>query len=404
MGGVQRPAMTEADESSVWVKTIVGWHLAFWLMLAIAVVSVLVTGSAGRERALTLAVLGLLAAAYLVFGARAAHSRERVPSRVYLTVLLVAVAAALALSPGVAFLLFIAFPQAFFFSDTVREGSAWAFGVALAATTGFGLQYGFSAEVMRDVGPQMAVSLLFSLLLGVWISRVIDQSQQRAELIAELERTKNALAEAHHSAGVVAERERMAAEIHDTLAQGFTSIIALAQAAQADPGGRTSPDALSHIESTARENLAEARGLVAAFAPVPLEGSTLAQALHRLAERFTRETAVDVRVEISSDRAAGGLGRDGEVVLLRAAQEALANVRRHARASNVVLRLTRDADGSAAALEVTDDGTGFDPASASGFGLAGMRHRVEDVGGDVDVDTAPGAGTRVLVRVPLAAT
>ena len=396
--------MSEPDASSVWVKTIVGWHLAFWLMLAIAGVSVAVGRSTGSERLVSLATLGVLGAAYLLFGSGAAHSREPVPSRIYLAVLLVVVGTVIALSPGVAFLLFIAFPQAFFFSETVREGAAWAFGVAVAATTGFGAQYGFTAEVMRDIGPQMGVSLLFSLLLGVWISRVIDQSQQRAELIAELERTKDALAEAHHSAGVVAERERMAAEIHDTLAQGFTSIVALAQAARASRNGRTSADALAHIEATARENLAEARGLVAAFAPVPLEGSTLAQALHRLAERFTTETGVDVRVETDAEQITGGLGRDGEVVLLRAAQEALANVRRHAHASHVVLRLSHDADGGAAALEVSDDGSGFDPAVASGFGLSGMRHRVEDVGGGVDVDTAPGAGTRVLVRVPLVAT
>jgi signal transduction histidine kinase len=402
MAGVQRTSMSEADASSVWVKTIVGWHTAFWLMLAIAITSIVVGDSFGTERLAALGTLAVLAVAYLLVGARAAQSRQRAPSRVYLAVMVVAVGGAIALTPDVSFLLFIAFPQAFFFSDTVREGGVWAFGVAISATVGFGLQYGFSAEVMRDIGPQLGVSLLFSLLLGVWISRVIDQSQQRAELIAELERTKDALAEAHHSAGVVAERERMAAEIHDTLAQGFTSIIALAQAARA-AGGRTGADALAHIESTARENLAEARGLVAAFAPVPLADSTLAQALHRLAERFTAETGVDVGVETVEDPDTGALGRDGEVVLLRAAQEALANVRRHARARHVVLRLTHDAVGGAAALEVTDDGSGFDPATASGFGLAGMRHRVEDVGGGVDVDTAPGQGTRVLVRVPLAA-
>ena len=402
MRDVQQQAAAEVDESSVWVKTVVGWHLAFWLMLAIATFSVAAVGATGTDRLAGLAALGALAAAYLLFGSGAARSREPVPSRIYLGVLVVVVATVIALSPGVAFLLFVAFPQAFFFSETVREGAAWAFGVAVAATTGFGLQYGFSAEVMRDIGPQMAVSLLFSLLLGVWISRVIDQSEQRAELIAELERTKGALAEAHHSAGVVAERERMAAEIHDTLAQGFTSIVALSQAARARDDAGTTADALAHIEATARENLAEARGLVAAFAPVPLADSTLAQALHRLAERFTAETGVDVGVETVEESDAGALGRDGEVVLLRAAQEALANVRRHAHASHVVLRLTHDADGGAAALEVRDDGAGFDPARASGFGLAGMRHRVEDVGDDVD--TAPGAGTRVRVRVPLAAT
>ena len=80
----------------------------------------------------------------------------------------------------------------------------------------------------------------------------------------------------------------------------------------------------------------------------------------------------------------------------------MANVRRHARATHVVLRLDRVDGEAVASLEVQDDGAGFDPGSSGGFGLAGMRHRVEDVGGELAVDTAPGEGTRVRVRVPLA--
>ena len=127
-----------------------------------------------------------------------------------------------------------------------------------------------------------------------------------------------------------------------------------------------------------------------------LEGTDLAGALQRLADRFSAETGIAVDVELG---AAGlGLPRDREVVLLRAAQEALANVRRHADAGAVTIRL-RVAEGTAQ-VEVSDDGSGFDPAAARGFGLSGMRDRVADMGGDMDVETGPGRGTRIRVRVP----
>ena len=162
---------------------------------------------------------------------------------------------------------------------------------------------GADADSVRDVALSMGVALAVSLLLGLWIGQVIDQSKHRAELIGELERARAELGEAQHAAGVVAERERLAGEIHDTLAQGFTSIIALVQAERVrlESGRRPAPR-LEVVEATARENLAEARALVAAFAPVDLQGADIEQALRRLAERFTAETGVPVRVE----GAAGG--------------------------------------------------------------------------------------------------
>jgi signal transduction histidine kinase len=96
------------------------------------------------------------------------------------------------------------------------------------------------------------------------------------------------------------------------------------------------------------------------------------------------------------------LRRDEEVVLLRGAQEALSNVRRHASAGAVVVRLTAVGEGEArqVSVHVEDDGVGFDPAGAAGSGLDGLRERVAQVGGEVDVVSAPGEGTRVTVRVP----
>jgi signal transduction histidine kinase len=252
----------------------------------------------------------------------------------------------------------------------------------------------------------MTLSLLSSLLLGIWISRIIDQSRERAALIEQLKTTRTELGEAHHAQGVMAERERVAREIHDTLAQGYTSIIMLAQTARAEleahPDDRcatpTAHARLDSIELVARENLDEARMLVAAFSPVALEGATLSDAVRRLAERFGAETGVAIDIEVPAS-GLGALSKDCQVVLLRAAQEALTNVRRHAQARLVTLRLSAEEAG--VLVEIEDDGIGFGPDKAAGFGLTGMRDRARDTGGQLEVASVPGQGTLVRVRVPV---
>jgi signal transduction histidine kinase len=203
----------------------------------------------------------------------------------------------------------------------------------------------------------------------------------------------------------MAERERMAREIHDTLAQGMTSVVMLAQTAAVElQRGSLDPVAgrLAAIEDTARENLAEARALVAAFTPVALTGATLAEVLRRQAERFAAETGVDVQVSLDMpDDEVAALPQAQQVVLLRAAQESLANVRKHAGATSVLISLSMSAGG--VGIEIRDDGSGFSVESAagrSGFGLAAMRGRVEESGGTVSVESAPGRGTRVAVLIP----
>ena len=127
--------------------------------------------------------------------------------------------------------------------------------------------------------------------------------RQRAALIRELESTRAELAELHHAAGQVrAERERLAREVHDTLAQGYTSIVVLAQTAAAPAARRpvAAAERVAVIEEVARENLAEARAMVAAFAPVALDSATLVEALRRLSERFGRETGLATRVDVSA--------------------------------------------------------------------------------------------------------
>jgi ABC-2 type transport system permease protein len=173
------------------------------------------------------------------------------------------------------------------------------------------------------------------------------------------------------------------------------SILMLIQAAQADLGG-SRPQAAGHLDlavRTARENLAGARVLVADLIPGQLAGSTLAAALGRL----SRSPGVDATFNLSG--APRALPVAAEVVLLRVCQEALANVRKHARARSASVRLGYRPD--AVILEVSDDGVGFDPGRVGGgFGLSGMRTRVTEAGGMLTVSSSPGGGTSVRATVP----
>jgi signal transduction histidine kinase len=386
-----------------WRVTVVVLHVVFAVFVAVAAVDAVVEEDGARQ-AVLLAALAVLALAYVAVGAWSLAGRDHRRSAVYLVVLVAVVAVLAWVLPELLFLLFLGFTQVWFMVPSLRAGIAWTLTLGAAGTIGPLVHVAQGTEPLH--GPaQTLVGLVFSLAMGLWVTRVLEHSAQRAALIQELESTRAELAELHHQQGMVAERERLAREVHDTLAQGYTSIVVLAQTAAAalpaDPS--SAAERLALIEEVARENLGEARAMVAAFAPVALDSATLMEALQRLAERFGRETGIATRLDTSAlDGVDTGLTRSEEIVLLRGAQEALANVRRHASASAVVLRVSRvgSDDGSQVSVHVEDDGVGFDPASAAGVGLAGLRDRAEEVGGVVDVVSSPGEGTRVTVRVP----
>jgi signal transduction histidine kinase len=213
-------------------------------------------------------------------------------------------------------------------------------------------------------------------------------------------------------AGLLDERQRLAREIHDTLAQGFTGIITnltAAQMAQPQAAGEASRTLhLKNAERIARESLAEARRLVWALRPQSLDRRSLSEALHRLAEAWSEETGV--RTRASTSGTLRPLLPEIEVALLRAAQEALANVRKHARASEVNITLSYMDD--CVALDVVDNGEGFDLARkgsveahvAGGFGLVAMRERIEQLGGALVVESTPGEGTALAVELPIVAS
>ena len=195
------------------------------------------------------------------------------------------------------------------------------------------------------------------------------------------------------------ERTRIAREIHDTLAQGLTAIgldIEGALLHLADSPGRAR-ERLERALATARGSLEEARRSVLDLRATPLAGRPLADALAALGRTFTSETGVrlDVRAEDG-----GALPLRVEAELYRIAQEALANVRRHARATQV--EITLRATARSVVLSVRDDGVGFAPGrtEAGHHGVLGMRERARLLGGGLRVNSRPGRGTTVTARVP----
>ncbi|MEU9088235.1 sensor histidine kinase [Streptomyces sp. NPDC048357] len=421
-------------------------HALLFGLLALAAARA-VTDSAPRA-GWVIAACAVLAAVYAAgVRAPAVHSSPRAGA-VWLAGLGAAWAALLVVSPDG---LWIAFPLYFLELHLLRLrwGVAAVALTACAAIGGF-LAHSSAATPGAFLGPLLGGAVAVATVLGY--QALYRESERRRELIEELITTRAELAAAERGAGILAERERLAREIHDTLAQGLSSIQLLLRAAERalseSPAGATGPArepaaaqtagagaegaraaaeaagagpavpaggraaALAHIaraREAAQENLAEARRFVRALTPPDLEHGSLAAALERLCAGVPGP-----RVRFSLSGSPRVLPTPYEVALLRIAQSALANVVRHARAGRAEITLTfMDASVT---LDIVDDGHGFDPlpatagrcphsaASASGdggFGLPAMRSRAETLGGLFTVESAPGQGTAVAVTLPL---
>lgn len=225
----------------------------------------------------------------------------------------------------------------------------------------------------------------------------------RQRTIEQLETTRRDLVAAERAAGVLAERQRMAHEIHDTLAQGFTSIVMHLEAAE-----QQLPDTLQRVQQhldqarrTARDSLAEARRLVWALRPQALEQTALPEALTRLVADWSQTSGVAAEVNVTGTPRS--LAPQIESTLLRVAQEALANTRKYAHARQVMFTLSFMDDQ--VIMDVQDDGIGFEternvPVSQNGgYGLVAMRERLAQIDGTLLIESAPGEGTTVVAEV-----
>ncbi|MGO4301768.1 sensor histidine kinase [Leifsonia sp. RAF41] len=366
-----------------------------------SVVLILANPVSGYPRTLTSA--GLVLALFPIYWFLARPSRAGIRANTWRAWLYVVIATAVyfvayGLNNWANIALFIVSPQFFLVLSALPAAAAIVvinFGGLTVRWLVGDLDPGDVAGVLGLTVLVIAVSIYFSNR----ITAVTKQSRERGLLIDRLREQQREIAELSEQQGAAAERERIAREMHDTLAQGFTSIVTLGHAVQGELD--TDPAiARRHVElmtETAQENLQESRRIIAALTPGRLAESTLEQALGRVAGRFEEETGVPVAFSVTGEPhpALPAI----EVVALRVFQEALANVRKHADASAVdaVLAYQREAVG----ISVRDDGHGFDAAAPrEGFGLDGMQARVREAGGTFELETAPGAGTRLSVYLP----
>ncbi|HEX5562090.1 MAG TPA: sensor histidine kinase [Nocardioidaceae bacterium] len=335
------------------------------LLVTIAVTAVSGGGPEWRVLAATAAVAGAYAAGLLPV-----VRRDRQSTAVWGAALSLAWVALVLVTPSGVWL---AFPLFFLALHVlpVRASLPVVAVLTAVAVGGFAWHQG-GWNVGGVLGPVLGALVAIGTVLGLRV--VNDQSQRR---------------------GVLEERDRLAREIHDTLAQGLNSIHLLLGAADAHVEAR--PDEarrlIAQARTTAAENLDEARRFVRALVPTDLAERSLTEALLRVT---SRSQAPPVSLEVSGEPVL--LPGAVDVALLRIAQEAVGNAVRHAHASRIAVTLSYMDDE--VALDVVDDGSGL-AADTGGFGMTTMRERAERLGGELVIESTPSQGTAVAVSVPL---
>lgn len=341
-------------------------HLLTSVLLAIIVVRAFVEEHSAHERLLLVLATALMAAVYLL-GLTPLVRRRRWQALSWLAALVVCWMLVLALAPeGV----YLAFPLFFLAAHLLpnRPAVAAIAGLTVIAIIGYAAQRGLTFSVV--IGPVLGALVAIATVLGM---RAIDRESERR--------------------GILEERERLAREIHDTLAQGLTSIQLLLGAAgpriDTDPAHARS--LVDEARTVATANLEEARRFVRALAPADLESAPLDVALERVA------TSAGAGFTVTGQ--SRPLPTAYDVALLRITQEALANAANHAASARTAVTLSYLPDEIA--LDIVDDGVGFDPSvPAAGFGLDSMRSRATALGGRLSIESAPGSGTAVAVALP----
>ncbi|WP_435092648.1 sensor histidine kinase [Clavibacter michiganensis] len=375
------------------------------------VLLVALTIGAGRDAGWgAWAAIAAMSALYLLVGRRAleasaaatAAKAEPVPplpsALVFLALVIPAATWGVASLSSFAIVQCVLCPLVWLLLDRVRDAVIGTLALTGSVAVGFVISFGDLPGAIPTMAVSQGLSLGGSIALGLWITRIADLSHERLHLLEGLRAAQAQVEELGREAGAARERERLSADIHDTVAQDLTGLVMLAQRGRRElRGGETDATGttLAELEEGARDALTQTRAIVAATAPTELTDG-LGAALARLGARLAREAGIPV--EVRADSGVGSVDRDAEVVLLRCAQEGLANVRRHAGASAVELVLDRD--GGDVVLAIRDDGGGFDSARASGgYGLDGMRRRLATAGGRLELTSGPD-GTRLTARIP----
>jgi len=238
--------------------------------------------------------------------------------------------------------------------------------------------------------------LFISTVMGAFISSIIVQSTDRQRLIDDLTQSRANLMRVEREAGRLTERQRLARDIHDTLAQHFTSIIMHLAAAKHSNLG-TVQTQVQQAEDTAREGLDEIRRIVRDMQPEQIEKASLVEAVEELAARWSAENSILVKMAVTGTPRS--LTPSAETALLRISQEAMHNIIKHAQAQNVNITFSFMED--IFVMDIADDGLGFDTSKSSdGFGLKTMRDRAEELSGTLTIESERGTGTAIAVSIP----
>ncbi len=388
----------------VWIRLLPLWYGIFYVMLVFTMILTLTDAS--RSSGSSVAILGLSALLGIWYGFCMAPLSQRLQRHLLLSLGYLVIGWGLwfwltLFDSSYMLLLFGLYPQVFFFRPMPWKIFDAVILTILSLWRQVLLLKGFDGSLLVTL-----IATICGILMTLFIEAIIRQSRERDRLLHELEATRHELAIAERQAGVTEERQRLAREIHDTLVQGFTSIVMHLEAAEgALPSDKeTLQRHLDQARRTARENLIEARRLMWALQPKAFDHAELPEVLNHLTSSWSEEHKVAASATITG--AARSLRPEIEVTLLRAAQEALANAARHAHASRVTVTLSYMEDE--VVLDVQDDGRGFDveqlPAfpdgqTANGFGLKALRERVAQLSGMLSIESAPGEGPDAVLEM-----
>ncbi|MFE4196831.1 sensor histidine kinase [Paenarthrobacter sp. NPDC056912] len=345
--------------------------------------------------------VALAAGVCALYTVTAVLARQRHPGRngqpwiPWMVALVAAWAALVIVAPSFAWCSF----AIFFLTRTAFRGwPAYVAGGATAAATAVAL---FRMSDWTDIA-----MLLGPLAAGALLTLIYDKIERDAalqrRLLDRVTQAQEQLAASEREAGITAERERVSREIHDTVTQGLASSLLLLEAAQ-----RSWPDPAAHGEVSKatrllRRNLADTRSLVHELSAPGLETGPLPDALEHAARQYVE----NIHVQVTGDPR--HVPAEVRHALLRVTQSAAANIELHARAAHASVTLGY-LPGSVT-LDVFDDGRGFDPGAVpppsetGGYGLRAMRQRVEQLGGELHVESTPGEGTIIAAQLPLPVT
>lgn len=414
MSAVEAPI---ASSESILRFLRVTLHVGFAVLLGVAIIRMMASDLPTPARYVSLVLSLVLAAVYLL--GTVAEKRFSVgavaknPTRfAYLWLAIITLLWAILMVSSAEFS-WLAFPLFFLYLHLLPRWAAliavilMTAGVIVAQWKAGGLP---APPLPVILGPVFGAA--FAVVTSMAYTLLYQEGHKQKMAADELRRTRAELSASQHEAGVLAERARLAREIHDTLAQGFSSIVLVSRAAAksvSDGDLDSAQESITMIGATASENLAEARNFVRGLSSPALEGSTLADSLRRLCAKTQAEATArggTLNCTFRVDGTPIDLPQPYQVTLHRAAQASLANVWLHAQARNAVVSLAFLE--TEVTLDVYDDGKGFVPSQTpavagaeGGFGLTSLAQRVAAQNGTLDIESAPGEGTVVAIRLPL---